>query len=254
VATPFGATHINTCGPREAPPVVLLPGGGTSSVVWFGAAAALADTHRVYAPDLVGEPGRSVPEGPPIRSGDDLAAWLDAVLDGLGLDSTALYGHSYEAWIAVRYALRAPSRPRRLVLLDPPACFTGFSKSYLLRALPMLLRSSPRTKRSFLDWETRGGHRPDADVLRLFDLAAEFPTVRPVVIRPLDPAALRTITVPTLLLLVGRSRAHDITRVAEAARRTLPDVRTEILPDVGHHALPAGPLGTDDLVAGFLED
>src|SRR5262245_3483570 len=85
VGTHFGATHVLSIGPADAPPVVVLPGGnflGPPCLRWF---APLAATHRLYAPDLIGQPGRSAPTRPSPR-GDGHARWLVDVLDGLGLD------------------------------------------------------------------------------------------------------------------------------------------------------------------------
>src|SRR5207253_1676045 len=79
----------------------------------------LARTHRVYAVDLINDAGRSVPDGRPVRSREDLMGWLDAVCTGLGLATTALCGHSYGGWIVLSYALHAPARISRLALLDP---------------------------------------------------------------------------------------------------------------------------------------
>ncbi|MFF0516367.1 alpha/beta fold hydrolase [Streptomyces sp. NPDC004250] len=44
------------------------------------------------------------------RTVADLAGWLDALLDGLGIRAAALGGHPYGAWIALSYALHAPDR------------------------------------------------------------------------------------------------------------------------------------------------
>ncbi|WP_175411085.1 alpha/beta fold hydrolase [Streptomyces sp. TRM64462] len=257
VPTPYGPTYVNTCGRADGPPVVLLPGGGTTSTAWFTTATALAATHRVHAVDLVGDPGRSVPGAgdPPVRTVTDLMRWLDAVLDGLGAarGAVALCGHSYGAWIALHYALHAPRRVSRLVLMDPTNCFTGFRPGYLLRAAPMLLRPTPARTRAFLRWET-GGAPLDGTWLALEAHVAAFPTARPVTGPRPVAAAARTLRPPTLLLLAERSRAHDIRRAAAAAR-DIPAVRTETLPGATHHTLPlAPPPGTDARVADFLRD
>ncbi|MBW5481007.1 alpha/beta fold hydrolase, partial [Streptomyces bambusae] len=112
--TPYGLTHVNSAGPADAPPLVLLPGGGATSTVWGAAVAAgLAHTHRVHAVDLVGDPGLSVPaEGAPIRTVADLMGWLDALLDGLAAGPVELAGHSYGAWIAAHYAAYDGTRAR----------------------------------------------------------------------------------------------------------------------------------------------
>ncbi|MFF4395931.1 alpha/beta fold hydrolase [Streptomyces sp. NPDC001480] len=254
VGTPFGDTHVNACGPRDAPPLLLLPGGGgATSASWYGQAAELARTRRVLAADLIGAPGRSVPAaGRHPRTVADLAAWLEALLDGLGVAQTDLGGHSYGAWIALHYALRAPGRIRRLFLLDPTQCFAGFKAAYLVHALPMLLRPSPRRVRAFLDWETQGAAL-DTDWLRLQEAAAGFPAVKPVTGPRPAPDALRGLDMPVLLLLGGSSRTHDTYEVANRAGALLPRVETVVLPEVSHHALPqAAPVGLAGHLTRFL--
>ncbi|MFE1443182.1 alpha/beta fold hydrolase [Streptomyces sp. NPDC058739] len=254
VPTPYGTAFVNICGPHEGPALVLLPGGGgATSASWYAQAHGLARTHRVYAVDLVGAPGLSDRAGDrPLRTVADLTAWLDVVLDGLGVDAAALGGHSYGAWIALHYALRAPRRVRRLFLLDPTGCFAGFKAAYLLRALPMLLRPSPRRVRGFLEWET-GGSLPDPDWLRLQEAAAGFPSTRPVAGPRPAPGALRGLDVPVLLLVAANSRTHDTYAVADRARALLPRVEAVVLPDVSHHALPqSAPDDTVRRLSDFL--
>ncbi|MEU0003701.1 alpha/beta hydrolase [Streptomyces sp. NPDC006314] len=252
VPTPFGETHVNACGPRDAPPLLLLPGGGgATSASWYAQAAGLSRLRRVYAVDLTGAPGLSA------RAGDrhprtvaDLADWLDAVLDGLGVGAADIGGHSYGAWIALHHALRHPARVRRLFLLDPTQCFAGFKAAYLLRALPMLLRPTPRRVRAFLAWETGVGVPParatgagealEPDWLHLQEAAAGFPAARPVTGPRPAPDALRALRVPVLLLVAANSRTHDPAMVANRAGALLPRVETAVLPDVSHHALPQG--------------
>ncbi|MFD7257129.1 alpha/beta fold hydrolase [Streptomyces sp. NPDC059874] len=235
--TPYGVTRVNSCGPADAPPLVLLPGGGATSAVWGACAAAgLARTHRVHAVDLMGDPGLSVPAaGRAPRSVADLVEWLDGVLDGLRPGGpVALAGHSYGAWIAAHYAAARPARLGRLVLLDPTGVFAGFRPGYVLRALPMLVRPSPRRIRSFLDWET-GGAVLDPAWLRLQDETARFPTARPITgPRPdLTGSGIRT-----RIVFAERARCHDAARAARAARAALPGARVDVLPEVSHHALP----------------
>lgn len=239
VPTPFGATHVHVCGPRDARPLVLLPGGGgATSASWYAQADALARTHRVHAVDLIGAPGRSVPApGRHPRTVADLVVWLDALLDGLGVDTVDLGGHSYGAWIALHYTVRAQARVRRLFLLDPTQCFAGYKAAYLLHALPMLLRPTPDRVRAFLAWET-GGAEPDPDWLRLQEAAAGFPSTKPVTGPRPEPERLRTLDTPVLLLLAGSSRTHDVHQVAARAGAVLRRAQVDVLPDVSHHALP----------------
>ncbi|MFF5972447.1 alpha/beta fold hydrolase [Streptomyces sp. NPDC012769] len=256
VPTPYGGTHLISHGPADAPPVLLLPGGGATATGWYGTAAALGATHRVHAVDLVGEPGRSVPDpSRPIRTVQDLSGWLDALLDALGTAGGAadgpvgLVGHSYGAWIALHHALAAPDRVARLVLLDPTNCFTGYAPRFLLRALPVLLRPTPAGNTALLDWETRGAPL-DPDWRRLQALTATVPTVRPVSGPRPAPERLAALKPPTLVLLAGRSRVHDPRAVERRARTAVPGVVTEALADATHFTLPvAAPPGTHARIA-----
>ncbi|MFF4654323.1 alpha/beta fold hydrolase [Streptomyces sp. NPDC001381] len=264
VPTPFGPTHVNVCGPRDAPALLLLPGGGgATSASWFAQAADLARVRRVYAVDLPGAAGRTRVRG--VRDVAALGDWLDAVLTGLGVGRADVGGHSYGAWTALHYALRAPERVRRLFLLDPTRCFGGFETAYLLRALPMLLRPTPRRVRAFLEWET-GGAVMDPDWLRLQETAAGFPAGRPVTGPRPAPDALRSLRVRVLLLVAANSRTHprarlrpsggtrDTYTVTARAERLLGDgVETVVLPDVSHHALPqAAPADLGRRLISFL--
>ncbi|MFC4060678.1 alpha/beta fold hydrolase [Planomonospora corallina] len=249
----YGTTRVNVCGPADGPPLVLLHGGGATAASWFANAAELAGGHRVHAVDRIGEAGRSVRGERPPRTVPDLLGWLDGVLDGLGITGAALCGHSYGAWIALTYGLHAPGRVRRLVLLDPTQCFGGFRPGYLARALPSLLRPTAARARAFLAWET-GGAEADPAWLRLYGLAAEFPEARTVVGRRPRPEALRSFTAPALVLLAGRSRAHDAHRVASAAGRLLSHAETAVLPGLSHHAMPWHEAAEiNRRITGFLE-
>ncbi|MFF3912387.1 alpha/beta fold hydrolase [Streptomyces sp. NPDC001852] len=254
VATPFGDTRVNTCGPRDAPPLLLLPGGGgATSLSWYAQVAELARVRRVYAVDVIGAPGLSVPAGDRHpRAVADLTLWLDAVLDGLGAASADLGGHSYGGWIALHHALRAPARTRRLFLLDPTQCFAGYKAAYLFHALPMLLRPTPRRVRAFLEWES-GGAPVDPDWLALQEAAAGFPVAKPVTGPRPAPEALRALDARVLLLVAANSRTHDPREVAARAEALLPHVETVVLPDVSHHALPqAAPAALARRLTEFL--
>ncbi|MGI5198682.1 alpha/beta fold hydrolase [Streptomyces sp. CA-288835] len=254
VPTPFGTTYVNACGPRDAPPLLLLPGGGgATSASWYAQAADLARHRRVLAVDLIGAPGRSEPAGDRHpRTVADLSAWLDALLDGLGVETVDLGGHSYGGWIALQYALLAPARVRRLFLLDPTQCFAGFKAAYLLHALPMLLRPAPHRVRAFLEWES-GGVPLDPDWLQLQEAAAGFHSVKPVTGPRPKPEALRGLEAPVLLCLAGNSRTHDARNVAARAGGLLPRVETDVLPGLSHHALPqAAPAELSRRLADFL--
>ena len=118
IATGHGETFVITCGPTDAPPVVLLHGSGANAVMWAGQVATWAEHWQIHAIDIIGEPGLSAPFRPPLNS-DAYAAWLDEVFDGLALTQTAIVAASLGGWLALDYAIRRPGRVSRLALLAP---------------------------------------------------------------------------------------------------------------------------------------
>lgn len=233
----YGTTHLNICGPTGGEPVVLLPGGGATSTVWFANVAELSRAHRVYAVDMIGGAGRSVHDGQPTNTLADLMDWLDTVFTGLGLDSACLAGHSYGGWLALNYALYAPQHVRKLAVLDSAVCFAGMSVGYRLRAVPLFVRPSAQRLRAFVEWET-GDVAVNPAWLELMALSAEFPQAK--IVMPRRPTAerLRASTVPTLLFLAEKSKAHNIRRTEANARELMPQLVCTVLPGATHHTIP----------------
>ncbi|KSZ59072.1 carboxylesterase [Rhodococcus pyridinivorans KG-16] len=244
----FGTTRVTEYGPPDAPPVLLLPGAGATSMVWLATAAALGETHRVLAVDIIGDVGRSVAGGDPVRDVDNLLEWLGSVADAVGVTQCALVGHSYGAMIALAAAVRTPERIDRLVLLDPNSCFAGMRPGYLLRALPVLVRPTAARERAFLEWETGGAHL-DPDWVTMMALgAAHFPTAKTIVPRRPSSEGLGRCAADITVVLAPFGRVHDPDKVARAARKALPSCRVVTLTTGTHHALPMYPSDEVDAV------
>jgi pimeloyl-ACP methyl ester carboxylesterase len=139
VGTRFGDTHVLAIGPDDAPPAVFLPGGNflnPTCLKWF---LPLAARHRLYAPDIVGQPGLSA-QTRPSPKGDGHAFWVEDVLDGLGLERAPLVGLSYGAGLAIRTMGLAPERVSRAALVSPAGIAAGPVLRMLVGvAVPMVL-------------------------------------------------------------------------------------------------------------------
>ncbi|MEK8072817.1 alpha/beta fold hydrolase [Rhodococcoides navarretei] len=242
VNTVHGTTRINACGPVDGPALVLLPGAGATSTVWFANVGALSQRYRVYAVDLMGDVGRSVPGNQSIDSVDELLDWVTAVLNELNLPTAAFCGHSYGAMIALAYALRHDNRVDALTLLDPNACFGSMSPRYLLHALPILLFPNEKRQRAFVRWETDGAQL-DSDWLDVLALGATHaPTTKTIVPKRPKPAAFENFGVRTTVVLAGKGKVHNAARIEAAVHAVLPSARTVILENATHHGLPMHPV------------
>lgn len=246
VATSQGETFVVESGREDAPPVVLLHGSGTNAAMWTGDVARWAEHVRVLAVDVIGEPGRSAPARPPLGSGD-YAAWLDELLDGLGLGDVSVVGASLGGWLALDYATRRPQRVNRLVCLCPGGIgrqkLGWLPKALLLRlfgrwgqrkALESVAGLGMPEARSFLDYMAliQREFRPRTQRLPVF-----------------SDEALSTLTMPTLIIVGERDAMLDSRETAQRARRCLPSVTVHVLPGVGHSVI-----GQTESVLAFLRE
>lgn len=235
VPTSWGRTHVLTAGPPDAPAVLLLHGGGATATAWADLARELAGRWRLLAPDQPGDAGLSEGTRPP-RSTADLVSWLAELRAACGIDRWHVVGHSAGAHLALGLALAVPDEVTTLTLLDPTAVVAGFGPRYLVRALPSLVRPTAGRLRRFLAWETAGRPLPEVWVDAYVDgaLGDRGPLVRT---RRPSRTRLAGLTVPTLVVVAGRSRAHDPARVARRAA-ALPGTTVVRLGSATHHTLP----------------
>lgn len=240
----FGTTRVWAAGADPAddsvPALVLLPAYQATSAEWIPVAKALGARRRVFAVDVPGDAGRSARGS---RSLDDitaLAQWLDTVLDGLGLAKPEIGGHSYGAWIALRFAIDSPARVSRVVLIDPTMTFLPLFPTYVLRAAPAMSRPSAQRRIGLVRWENkRSGHELDENWLAMAELAGEaFPKV-PTAPTPIPKTTmLQRLTMPVDVVVPGRSRVHVARTLARRARARLPQGTVHTVADAGHYNVP----------------
>jgi pimeloyl-ACP methyl ester carboxylesterase len=123
------------------PPLVLVHGFTGSSLDWGDVVDELASDRRVVTFDHRGH-GESANVG--VESGYSFTRLVDdlaAVLDGLGVETCDLLGHSMGGAVAMRYALRHPTRLRSLVLMDTAARPIDGPSAELLRGAVGLVRA-----------------------------------------------------------------------------------------------------------------
>lgn len=238
VPTREGETFVVVSGPVDAPPVVLLHGSGANSLTWQEQAAAWAGEYRTYAVDLVGEPGLSAPSRVELGSPAP-AAWLDDVLDGLGIGAAVVAGMSLGGWFALDYAVRRPGRVRRLVLLCPGG--VGRQKYGLLLAT-MPLRAFGRRG---LRWSAQAVTGLNAAQVRpvLDALVLTFTHFKPRTekLPRFTDAELGGLPMPVLVIAGARDAMFDSADTARRIRAGVPDATVTILPDTGHAILGQTP-------------
>jgi pimeloyl-ACP methyl ester carboxylesterase len=99
--------------------VVFIHGSGMDHTVWTLPARHFARHGRnVIAVDL---PGHGHSSGPAMQSIEEMADWIIALLDALGIEQAALAGHSLGSLVALDAAARHAARVRALALVGSTA-------------------------------------------------------------------------------------------------------------------------------------
>jgi len=259
VLSRFGSTHLVVCGPKDAPPLVLLHSFFMSLTVWVHNIADLSRDYRVYALDIMGQPGKSIPDQP-MRNRDEMAEWLTCVLDILKISQMDLIGWSYGGFASLNYAIHRPDRLRKLILLTPIGSFVPLKTQFYIRG--MLTRLPSRFwSNSMMHWMSYKPNFKNEKTKRMFDLITnQFyqgvryfrlpPTVLPT---PYMDEELRGVKNPTLLLIGQQESLYDPVPAIERAKRLIPDIQAELIPHAGHELPGSKPDMIDKLVLEFLK-
>ncbi|MRH92244.1 alpha/beta fold hydrolase [Nocardia sp. SYP-A9097] len=248
IETSFGSTHVRRSGTGDGTPIVLLHNFGGNGLTWYQVVEDFARNRVVYALDTVGTASRSV-QTAPLAKESDFAAWLQQVLDALGLERVHLIGYSHGAWHTAAVALHDSRRLASITLIEPGGVLTKPEWKILWKMVQFGMKGkSDANLRAMMEWLSPG--------VELTPLQAAL--VKPAIeyrmkigwARVLKDAELQSITVPTLVIFGGESLvAHPEVAGARIAEH-LPHGETVTYPGVGHGLLFQIP---DQIAARTLE-
>ena len=241
-------------------PVVLLIHGHTSDRrTWDPVVPSLLDAGlRIVRPDLRGH-GRSTRPDFGYHVSHH-ATDMAAVLDGAGVDSATVVGHSIGGGVALEMAVTLADRVENLVLISPVMPDRPFEPAFMenLRDVARVARSegiqaamigpwalSPIFEHSFSKPRVRDAVMA---ILRDFPGAEYLATQRDRVEREWTvPDRLSEIGVSTAVI-AGDSETPGFVAYAEEAGRGIPGARFELYENCGHLA----PLEEPDRVASAI--
>lgn len=226
--------------------VMLVHSGGFTSRQWRRLAAALAPTHQVLSPDLLGYGASGPwPLGEPFHFRQDVAR-LESLL---GDDPAPVHvvGHSYGGFLGLKLALARPAAVRSLALFEPVAFgvldeTADADARHILGLVPSSYEPGADGVdegwlAKFVDWWNGPGAwaaLPDETQASFrsvgWKLSQEVATLT---VDRTDRATYGAIGAPTLLLGGARSPLPE-RRVLENLAAALPRAALQIFEDMGH--------------------
>lgn len=230
VQTMYGKVHVVISGPDDAPPVLLLHAASLPSWSWMSIIKEMNEHYRTYAIDYIGEANRSVLNDPKIFPVDGRALsdlYVD-ISSKLGVAQSHVIAASVGGYVATNYALYAPERVEKLVLLGPMGV-TPATASVALKLMVGTLFPIQPSKDAMYYWAL--GDNPV-----VHDACGEwFHTILDGAGRkgppPLTftPEQLQQIKVPVLLVLGTKDALVDDPEKVIPLAQNVPDIQIEIL-------------------------
>ena len=234
IPTSNGTAHVIVSGKKNAEPVVLLHGMNASSTMWYPNIESLSKNHRVFAIDLILEPGKSHLSND-IESPEKVVDWYNEVLSALELDSFHLIGASKGGWMAVNLALKNQKRIKSLILLSPAQTFTWIKPSVeLFKNIATVLSSQEKQiEQSLKSMSSDVVNISDAYIKQYkIGLKNNSKNKFMISMQPFSNTELKSLKMP-VLVLIGDNDMINEKKTVEIAN-VLPTGKGEVIQNAGH--------------------
>lgn len=230
VNTSFGNTFIIASGDVGNKPIILLHGSSTNSVMWMGDVEKLSETYRVYAIDIIGEPGKS-DENRPDMNGDHYGKWLDEVIDALSIEKAIIIGNSLGGWMALKYATYKPEKVEKLVLLATSGITNG-KMSFMFRVMPLMLLGEKGIDR--LNQIVYGKEKIPEEAIEFGKLIMKHYRPRMGSLPVLTDQELSKLTMPTLYMGGENDALLPTKKIADRISKFISKGKIRVLKNTGH--------------------
>jgi pimeloyl-ACP methyl ester carboxylesterase len=250
--------------------VILIHGLGASVDIWMHNILAIAERHRVYAPDLVGF-GRS--DKPDVKySPSYMAAFINDFMKALNIENACFMGLSLGGGVALQYQFQFPGNVQRLVLVDSAGLGREMPLAMRLATVPVmgeLMLSPSRAGMAFvlkqlvydpavitndlidLYFELNFSQGAAKTVLSVLRACATIRGGRADVLDPIIKN-LDNIKIPTLIIWGREDRLFPVGHAC-FAREKIPDSYLYILDQCGHMPNFERPEEFNSVVLNFLD-
>ncbi len=247
----YGKAHVIVSGPKDAPALLLLHASGVAAWSWTYNVETLSQHYRTYAIDLIGDAGRSEYDSLENRmhDGQDQANLYTEITDQLGVEKAYVVGASEGGFLGSNYALYAPERVEKLVLLGPMG-YAGATQSIMRIMFASLFPLKPIQESTF-HWAFGDNPKLDEALGVWFRLTMSC-VPQKVAPMPLTPEQRQSIQAPVLFVFGEKDNLVGDPAKATALVQDMQDVRVEVL-DSGHLIGAEQPEQANALILEFFE-
>lgn len=230
IPTSFGETAALVSGADDLPALILLHGSTSNSAMWIGDVEALSRHYRVFAVDIIGEPGFSA-ESRPEHKEDHYGIWLEEVMMHFNLMRATVIGNSLGGWMALQLSKYRPNRIEALVLLAPSGLAPA-RLSFVLKAVFLTLMGKWGTDK--LNQIVYGQEKIPEEARQFGTLIMKHFKPRIGSLPVLTDTELKKLRMPILYIGGEKDALLHTQDSANRLQQLLPHSVTRIVPNTGH--------------------
>ena len=246
-------------GPSDAPAIVMVHGYTADKDVWPRFAKAFTEDYRVVIPDLAGH-GETAFDPSWDYSAAAQSKRIAGLLDALGIDKAHITGNSMGGMITAYFAIHYPQRTLSAMPIDPGGVASP-EPSDMLKMLaegknPFLVNSAEDFSNFYPMTMAQAPWLPgfvlDAMAQKYMDRQERHAQIFADIENERLEPDLSRLQAPALLLWGREDRLIHVsaTKVWEALT---PNLRVEILDDIGHMPMVEVPAQTAQIYRDFLQ-
>lgn len=230
VDTRYGNTFIIASGDKSKEPLLLLHGSSTNSAMWMGDIKTFSWDFRVYAVDIIGEPGKS-DESRPEMLPQNYSDWISDILEALDIEQASFAGNSLGGWMSLCFATRNPEMVKKLVLIASSG-IAQEKKSFLINAIALSLLGQKGIDK--INRIVYGDLEMPEEVKRFGRIVFNNFNPRIGALHVFSDNEIRNLTMPTFYLAGEKDALLKSKEAAERLEGNLDSIKINIKKGAGH--------------------
>ncbi|MBT6074276.1 MAG: alpha/beta hydrolase [Gammaproteobacteria bacterium] len=279
--TRFGQSHAILAGEENSKAVILIPGVAGCAPLWRNQINELSKKFKIYALDIVGQPGKSEPN-PPSVFNDDYTNWLEDVITSLQLKKPHIIGVSTGGTTAMDMAIANSELIDKVIMCGPTGLARArlpfhqwFSRAMAKQKDADVLEgdltassfSKPRSGKTFGSFDrqlARGMalctrfYRVDKSLGIYNDKTSRINFIKAIKVISkfffsVDKKRLSSFKNSGLLIFGEFEVLYNPKKISKKIKKLIPNIEVEIIKDAGHAAIYDQPEEVNKKVIAFLE-
>lgn len=237
VDTRFGKTHVIKAGNVNGKPLLFFHGGNSTAPFSLKQSVYLTREYQVFAPDIIGHPGKSDQTSlSPYTL--EYGKWALDVIDSLGFEQIMCVGGSFGAGVLMKLMCVSPEKILKSVLVVP----SGISNSSKVKivssmGIPMIayiITKKEKWLKKAITPMIGSNKYIDTDIIDMVRIIFEHVKVKATMPSDIKASDIKNYKAPTLLFAGEKDILFSGKKVIGRARNIINNIEAHLLENCAH--------------------